>query len=186
MLAAMTTALAVLALAATAVWSAVLVGVHLRPTGYDPLRNAVSDYGVGAHREWYRAQTAASAVAALFLLGAFAAGTDAPWWELLLLAAFAAARLAIPWFPTDLDRTRPTPTGRVHVLLAGVAFASIAIAAGNTPDQLAPRTLQWAVVVTAIAVAWTLRLRYPLFGLVERLFYAATVTWFFWTAGALL
>jgi hypothetical protein len=182
----MTATLAALTLAATAVWSTILVGVHLRAREYDPLHDAVSDYGAGARRGWYRAQTAAAAAAAGFLLVALAAGTDAPWWLLLLLAAFAGARLLIPSFPTDRDRTRPTRTGRLHLLLAGVAFASIAIAAGNTPDDLAPGALQWLVVGTSVATGLALRARAPFFGLLERTFYAAMIAWFLVVAGALL
>lgn len=178
----MTTAFAAACLTATIAWALVLVGVHLRPTGYDPLRNAVSDYGVGEHRRWYRAQTALAALAAVFLLVALASGSDAPWWLLALLAAFAVARFAIPSFPTDLDRTHPTGTGRVHLLLAAVAFASIAVAAGNTPNHLAPHALRWAVVATSIATWLAIRLRLGLFGLVERLFYAAMITWFLWVS----
>lgn len=182
----MTAAFAGVCLAATAAWALVLVAVHLQPTGYDPLRNAVSDYGVGSHRSWYRAQTALAAVAALALLVALASGSDAPWWLLALLAAFAVARLAIPSFPTDLDRTRPTRTGRVHLLLAAVAFATVAVAAGNTPDHLAPHALRWAVVATSVATWLAIRLRLRLFGLVERLFYTATIAWFLWVASTLV
>lgn len=182
----MTAAFAAACLAATVAWAVVLGAVHLRPTGYDPLRNAVSDYGVGAHRRWYRAQTALAALAATLLLVALASGSGAPWWLLALLAAFAAARLAIPSFPTDLDRAHPTRTGRVHLLLAAVAFASIAVAAGNTPDQLVPHALRWAVVATSIATWLAIRLRLGLFGLVERLFYAAMITWFLWVSSALV
>lgn len=182
----MTAAFAALALAATAAWALVLVDVHRRKTGYDPLRDAVSDYGVGAHRAWYRAQTACSALAAVCLLAALASGSSAPAWLLALLAVYAAARVAIPWYPTDLDRGRPTRTGLVHLLLAAVAFAAIAVAAGGAPHHLAPRHLRRAVVLTAVATGLGVRLRFPYFGLVERLFYLATIVWFAWTAAALL
>ena len=107
-----------------------------------------------------------------------------------LLVIFAAARLAIPSFPTDLDRGQPTRTGRIHVLLAGVAFASIAWAAAALPDTVDwPSvhgllvTVGWIVVATAIAcgLAMTRRLHAtmePFFGLIERCFYAAMITWF--------
>jgi hypothetical protein len=40
-------AFSVLAALATAVQAVALIGLHLLPTGYDPVRDAVSDYGVG-------------------------------------------------------------------------------------------------------------------------------------------
>jgi uncharacterized protein DUF998 len=113
-------------------------------------------------------------------------GTHAPRWLLALFAAFAAARFLIPWFPTDLDRSRPTPAGRIHLLLAAIAFASIAVVAGYTPDDLAPGWLQWTVVGTAIATGVGARRPIPYFGLVERLLYAAMIAWFIVVSAALL
>jgi hypothetical protein len=183
--------LACLALLATLTCLGALVWVHLLPTGYRPLRNAVSDYGVGPYRAFYRAQTAAIAVAALCLAAAIAKGVDpSPRRVIVLLVIFAVARLAIPSFPTDLDRGQPTRTGRTHVLLAGVAFGSIAWTAAALPDHVDwPSihgllvTLGWIVVATAIACGLAMiRLLHattePFFGLIERCFYAAMITWF--------
>ena len=187
----MVAVLACLALLATLACLGALLWVHLLPTGYQPIRNAVSDYGVGAYRAFYRAQTAAIAVAALALAAAFAKQADpSPRRVIVLLVLFALARLAIPSFPTDLDRGQPTRTGRIHVLLAGVAFGSIAWAAAALPDQVdwpsihGPlATLGWVVVATAIACGLAMtRLLHaptePFFGLIERCFYAAMITWF--------
>ncbi len=170
---------------------AALIWVHLLPTGYRPVRNAVSDYGVGRYRAFYRAQTMANAIAAIFLAGALASGVDpAPRHVILLLLVFAAARFVIPSFPTDIDRGTPTATGRVHLMLAGVAFAAIAWAAAALPDRIDwPGihgwlvVLGWIMVGTAIAsgLAMTRVLHAamePFFGLIERCFYAAMITWF--------
>jgi hypothetical protein len=194
-----TTGLALLTLAATAAWIGILVAVHTRPTGYDPIRNAVSDYGVGRYRGYYRAQTAAAALAAVALAGALASGVDPrPTLPIALLLAFAAARLAIPSFPTDLDRARPTRTGRVHILLAGLAFGSIAWASATLPDRVPWSgihgllvTLGWIVVATAIACGLAMSsalhtLTAPFFGLVERVFYVAMIAWFLIVAAKLV
>src|SRR4051794_39455494 len=123
----MTTVLALIALLATIVWAGILVTLHVLPTGYAPVRNAVSDFGVGRYRSYYRAQTTVAAAAAIALSAGLGVGLDpAPTLVVVLLLVFAAARLAIPSFPTDLDRSRPTRAGRVHILLAGAAFGSIA------------------------------------------------------------
>lgn len=183
--------LACCTLLATFTCLAALLWAHLLPTGYRPIRNAVSDYGVGRCRVLYRVQTAAIAAAGLCLAAALARAVDpAPRRVIVLLVVFAVARLVIPSFPTDIDRGRPTRTGRVHILLAGVAFASIAWAAAALPDRVDwPSvhgllvTLGWIVVATAVAsgLAMTRPLHAvaePFFGLIERCFYAAMLTWF--------
>lgn len=177
-------------LLATAACLAVLVWLHLLPTGYQPVRNAVSDYGVGRFAHLYRAQTTACAVSALLLAGAVSVGVDpAPTSVVVLLVVFAVARILIPWYPTDLDRGHPTRTGRIHVLLAGLAFGSIAWAAAALPDRVdwpgihgTLVALGWAVVVLAVACGLCMsralhRATEPFFGLVERVFYVAMLSW---------
>ena len=188
----MTTAFGVVAAIATLACLTALVRVHQLPTGYRPLRNAVSDYGVGRYAAYYRFQTAASAIAAVFVALALARAVDpAPIRVIVLLGVFAAARFAIPWFPTDVNRLRPTQTGRVHILLAGIAFAAIAWAAAALPDRVDWTSIHglltglgWLVVVSSVAcgLALTRALRVyaaPWFGLIERVFYAAVLAWFF-------
>jgi hypothetical protein len=173
--------LGILGAAATAACFGTLVSVHLRSTGYDPLRDAVSDYGVGPSLPFYRAQTAAMALAAIFVAGGLAKAVDpAPKRVIVLLAVFAVARLAIPFFPTDLDRTQRTGHGVVHVLLAGVAFGAVAWAAATLPDRVhwgGMSALGIAVVVTAVATGLSIRARFAYFGLVERAFYVAVLVW---------
>lgn len=185
----MTTPLAIGAIVATLAGLAALVRVHLLPTGYRPISNAVSDYGVGPYRSYYRAQTTAIGVAAALLAGALASAEGpGPRRVIVLLLVFAAARIVIPSFPTDLDRSRPTRTGRIHLLLAAVAFASIAWASAALPHRVdwdgtgLLVTLGWIVVATAIAcgLSMTSRLHHatePFFGLIERVFYAAMIAW---------
>lgn len=195
----MDTLLALGSLLAAAACLAVLVWLHLLPTGYRPIRNAVSDYGVGRYAHLYRAQTTACALSALLLAGALAGGVDpAPTSVVVLLMVFTAARLLIPWYPTDLDRAQPTRTGRIHVLLAGLAFGSIAWAAASLPARVdwpsAHGTLVglgWAVVVLAVACGLCMsrvlhRASEPFFGLVERLFYAVMLAWLAFVAVQLL
>jgi hypothetical protein len=177
----MSETLGILAAAATAACFGTLVWVHLRPTGYDPLRDAVSDYGVGPSLPFYRAQTAAMALAAILVAGGLARAIDpAPQRVIVLLAVFAGARLAIPFFPTDLDRTRRTTHGVVHALLAVVAFATVAWAAATLPHRVhwtGMAALGIAVVVTAVATGLSIRARFAYFGLVERAFYVAVLLW---------
>ena len=184
----MTPVLGVLGALLTLTCAAVLVRADTLPTGYSPVSNAVSDYGVGSFARYYRWQTAALAYAALILAAALARTVHpVPQLLVFLLMTFAAARLVIPSFPTDLDRSRPTATGRIHLLLAGIAFASIAWCAVALPDRVDWSSLHgtlvvlgWLIVAAAVACALTVLLpsAKPFFGLVERLFYAATILWF--------
>ena len=161
----------------TGLWLAALVFLHLAPTGYSPLRNAVSEYGVGRFAWGYRAQVLFAAAAAAFLAAALPAR---PRPEIVLLAVFAAARVAIAFFPTDLlESRRFTETGRIHVALAFVAFASICAAAAAKQWEPALGFVAIAGAVgTSLAIRRVPELR-PVLGLFERLFYAAIIAWFF-------
>jgi hypothetical protein len=191
----MTAVLGAVVIAATGICLAALIRAHLVQTGYRPIRNAVSDFGVGRAHVWYWTAASSIGIAALALAAALARGVDpAPTTVIALLVAFALARFAITAFPTDLDRSRLTGIGRIHILLAGIAFASIAIAAGKLPDAVRTNSelsshhavlaaLGWAVIATSIATGVAIsrlgRALDPWFGLIERLFYAAMLTWFF-------
>jgi len=187
-----TATLAALALAATLVCAAALVVVHLLPTGYRPLRDAVSDYGVGPYRAWYRVQASALGIAGLLVAAALWSGvTPVPAKSAVLLVVFGLARLAIPWYPTDLAGEERTRTGRIHVALAAAAFLTAAVAApalhaavkheaGWADVSRALGVLGWTVAGASLATAIAVRspsLR-PRFGLIERLLYASILAWF--------
>ena len=121
----------VIILIGLAVTVASLAWLHARRTGFSWVRNAVSEYGITPFRSGYRVATIAFGVAGLALAigidraitGHGNAGVVA------LLVVFAAARGAISWFPMDAPAAPRTSTGVIHVLLASVAFLSIAGAA---------------------------------------------------------
>jgi hypothetical protein len=178
----MTGALGVLAAVATLACIVFLVGAHLLPTGYDPVRDPVSDYGVGRHIGWYAGATTSIGIAALALAGALAR-EHAPWHVVALLVVFAVARFLIPVFPTDLEGERPSRPGAIHLLLAGVAFGSICW----SMCAYAPSWADWlpwlGYVATAAAVGTLVSLRRlpflrPWTGAIERVFYAAMLAWF--------
>ena len=111
------------------------------------------------------------------------------------LYVYGVVRLLITGFMTDRepdDLRTLTRTGRIHMLLAGTAFASIAVAASHLDwtgkaDVLAP--LGWLVTATAIATVTALvvpAIRLVAFGLIERLFYAASLTWLIAVAATIL
>jgi len=119
-------------------------------------------------------------IGALLLAVALGRGSDAG--RLFWLWIYGGSRIAIAGFMTDRDPPPFTTEGRVHWLLAAVAFAAIALAASDitwTGDPAVLRPLGYAVAGTAIATLLT-RLIVPLraiFGLVERALYATSLAW---------
>lgn len=172
----MTATAAALSLVFTAACVACLAYLHLAPTGYSPLRNAVSEYGVGPYARWYRLQAACAGVAAGLL--ALAIRHDRR--IAVLLVVFMLARLAITRFPTDLiGATERTRTGGVHVLLAAAAFVSICWAASKLPRTDGGRPVLGYVATVGLVGTW-LALRTglrPVVGLLERLFYVGMLAW---------
>ncbi len=57
----------IIAALATAVQAGALIILHLLPTGHNPVRDAVSDYGVGRYRGWFWLQAVAGGVGCLAL-----------------------------------------------------------------------------------------------------------------------
>ena len=166
-----------LALAFTAACVACLVYLHLAPTGYSPVRNAVSEYGrVGPYARWYRLQASSLGLAAICLAVAFRhhGGVAA------LLCLLAAARIAIGWFPTDAVGARErTRNGAVHLLLAVVAFtaaswAAILLNRASGGEPALGRVMAVFAVATMVSLRTGLR---PWFGLIERGYYVATIAW---------
>jgi hypothetical protein len=166
-----------------------VVWLHFQPAGVDNVREGVSAYGVGSYGAFYRFQVIASGIGGLLVAGALAlSGATVPF-GLAFLAIYGAARIAIAWFPTDLEGPM-TRTGWFHVLLAAVAFISIAIAApaislslaGTSAwHGLAPIMVPLAFAVTASVVATfasnsLVRTR-PIFGAVERVVYVTGFAW---------
>ncbi len=179
---------------ATAAQTLALIALHLLPTGYDPIRDAVSDYGIGRFRGWFWTQTVAGGIACLALAIALAKTTPSvPSLVVIMLIVAGAARFLIPLFPTDQGGSRfQTVPGTIHMLLAIVIFAGIIIASSKLASTLEHQvawqsvkgwlnTLPW--VMTGAAVGTLLVLRLPRlgrrFGLIERLFYASSIAWFF-------
>jgi len=141
-----------------------LVYLHLAPTGYSPVRHAVSRYGVGAYHRWYEAQAACAGIAGILL----AVALRHPRHVVVLLVVFGGARLAITQFPMDTRRGG-------HALLAIVAFGSATSAAIRLPASLhGTPPLGWAMLAALVA---GILLRELAFGLAERAFYLAMLAW---------
>ena len=184
---------ALIGLICVAVSAVILVTLHFLPTGLDPIRYAVSDYGWTAYHVGYRTMVVLQGAGAILIAIGLGQETDAS--SLGWLYVYGVVRLLISGFMTDrepaglLSLTWP---GRIHMLLAGTAFASIAVAASHLdwagkPDYLGP--LGWLVTATAIVTATALvvpPIRNVVFGLIERAHYAAAITWLIAVAASIL
>jgi hypothetical protein len=183
--------LAALAAAAFLTGTVTLVWVDVLRTGHRPVRDAVSDYGAGANRLFYTVLVVSLGLGAVLLLVALERGTDVASGGLIWLGVYAVSRIAIAFFPHDLEGKPVTARGRVHLALAAAAFAAVAFAAYDLSPELDDEpgwdgasglivALGWAVVVTAVATLVArvvLPVRRVAFGLVERLLYAASIAW---------
>lgn len=175
---------ALLGLICVATSGAVLIALHLLPTGLDPIRYAVSDYGWTTYHLGYRAMVVLQGVGAILIAVGLGQETDAR--PLGWLYVYGVARVLISRFMTDRepdDLRSLTRTGRIHMLLAGTAFASIAVAASHLDWSGRPGILEplgWLVAATAIATGAALvvePIRRVALGLIERLHYAAALVW---------
>jgi hypothetical protein len=168
-----------------------LVVVHVLPTGLNPLRDPVSQYGITSYRGWYRSAALSAALAGVGGVIYFAQVPGvAALITLILLVVFAAARALIGFFPMDAPGESRTGTGRLHNILATLAFAPVTAAAfvgaGALHDAGAGDLSIWSTlcgVVMAVGAVGLLltaratRLR-TFFGLAERLIYVGFIAWF--------
>ena len=190
----MVSAFSAIALIAASAQLAILVALHVLPTKYDPVRDAISDYGIGDYRRYFWAQLVAGAVACICIAVALTGlHPYVPTLVVVLLLANAAARLLMPAFPTDQSGNRfETVKGTIHMLLAVVAFGAVAAAAtglgglfSHYPAWHSAKsllvTLGWVVLAGAVACALGLvnpRLK-PIFGLIERFFTLSVIVWIY-------
>ena len=164
------------------------------PTGYDPKTDAVSDYGIGRYRGWFWTQALAGAVGCFALAVALAdAKPSMPTEAIVLLVIAGVARLLIPVFPTDQNGSRfQTVPGTIHMILAILIFTAIIVAASKLGSTLEHRpawhgvkgwltALPWVMIGGAVGtlVAFVRPRLKRIGGLFERLFYVASIAWFF-------
>ncbi len=184
---------ALLGLICVAASAVILITLHVVPTGLDPIRYAVSDYGWTSYHLGYRAMVVLQGVGAILIAVGLGQETDVA--SLGWLYAYGVVRLLVSGFMTDREPESLrslTRTGRIHVLLAGTAFASIAVAASHLdwtgkPAVLGP--LGWLVTATAIATAFALvvtPIRRVALGLIERAHYASAITWLIVVAASIV
>jgi hypothetical membrane protein len=174
------TILGIIVVSSTLIALAAILLLHLLPTGYNPIHNAVSDYGVGRYHVLYQTEAVFLGIAGYAVFAA-SASTAKPQniYVLAFLSLFATARVIIAFFPTDLPRQPRTQTGRVHGALAFIGFLSVAAAAvlfkGTLLDQAVGLVLGLATTIMVLSLNLPSLRR--VFGLAERVFYACTISW---------
>lgn len=145
-----------------------------------PVRDAVSDYGVGPSRARFESMSLA-ATAGWWLL---ALGTWIGYltWSdrtfvTVALAVIGVTTALLRFFPTDLPGTRRTATGLVHYALAITQFALTYSVMGNLVRLLGGAELTVLHIATLVGLSglclWlvpALQRRLPVFGLMERVF----------------
>ncbi len=172
-----------LGIAATACFAAatlLLISLHAAQTGLRPVRDAVSDYGTTPYHRRYRAMAVLLGAGAILLAIGLTRDTDAR--DVFWLWVYGVSRIAIAGFMTDRNPPPVTPEGRIHWLLAAVAFTAIAFAAVNirwAGDPVVLHGLGYAVAASAVATLLTRAVPpfRPVFGLVERLLYVTSIAW---------
>ncbi|MBT0773398.1 DUF998 domain-containing protein [Kineosporia sp. J2-2] len=204
----MTIALAGISLFGLLGYLGVMGYLHRSPTGYDPLRHAVSDYGVGPYRRWFTAAAAASSVGTYALAGGLAVTPGFPplaTEDLVYLLLIPLTRAGVALFPTDLEGDRATRSGRLHYLFAIAQFTLIYLAVADLTGDLGVidpwsgfsgvlTGLRWVVTVSLVLLVLALLARRVprlapltgLFGLWERGFLFGVQFWFVAVAVGLL
>jgi hypothetical protein len=184
---------ALIGLTCVAASGGILIALHFLPTGLNPIRYAVSDYGWTRYDLGYRTMVVLQGIGGILIAVGLGQQTDAK--SLGWLYAYGIVRLLVSQFMTDREpgslRTL-TRTGRIHLLLAGTAFVSIAVAASHIdwtgkPAALGP--IGWVVTATAIATATAIfvaPIRRAALGLIERTHYASAITWLIVVAASII
>ena len=178
-----------LAIAGILVYLVVDAALRVLEPQYSLLRNAESDYGNGAFA-WLMDLNfllrGVASVAVVVALAAVVRSTGALRAGLGLVLVWAVTSGLLAFFPDDLAGAPVTTAGRVHVLLALVAFVAMSVGAVLVAYLLG-RKPAWrpvAPILLALAIAGLVALplvgRPPLkgdIGLFERLFLGLELVW---------
>jgi hypothetical protein len=167
-----------------------LFALHVLPTGFQPIQDPVSNYGVNRYGVLYRSQAFSSGICAACLLAIFAgAGLILPVWGIVALVGYSLSRMLIVFFPTDI-KPPYTLTGTIHAILATLTFAGIAFAAGiltpaltslagwsNIGSELRAAALLTDVAAIVFIIVLAVHTFQQIVGLIERFLYLGTLLW---------
>jgi hypothetical protein len=184
---------AMISFLASATYLVLLITFHFLPTGYDPVSQPVSDYGVGKYAYLFRIYMWVSALAAIAFAGALADSGLLPIssWIFVLLLLLAITRVGISLFPTDLEGKPRTVHGMLHYIFAILTFTFVYLAISALTPVLVVvppwQSIAGLLMILKPLVFYSLLLLVvvilvpPLkriFGLSERLFLVSENIWF--------
>jgi hypothetical membrane protein len=154
-------ALSSLCIVAVLAWVVLVVAAQLMTPGQSPLRMGMSGLARGPHPWLMRAAFVVRGAAALLLVAAVPLGVPAAARSLLGLAllwvwGLGSALLAV--YPTDMPGEEPTASGRVHSLIASVAYVCavagmILVSAALDGDEATVGVARWALALALTAAA---------------------------------
>ena len=176
--------LALVGMFGAAYFGLTILVLHFEPTGYDPLRQAVSDYGVGRFAVEMQLGFFAGGISLVSLALAFALADEGRVLKLgsLLLLIGGVALFIAGGFPTDIAGAAATLHGTIHSSLSLVVFTSapigmLLVSYGNG------RRWFWTTMSALAAAggffAATLILSLDAGGVAERLFILVLLLWWF-------
>lgn len=185
--------LLMISVVATLAYLVVFAALHWLPTGYSPVRHAVSDYGVGRYAGLFSAGLYASSIGVLALAFALMRGIGAPPLavrDLVYLLLIPLARTGMALKATNLEGERLDRSGMLHYLFAVAAFTFTYLAISGTTSFLRASDptvwlrsplgwIGWVIAPElALVVITMFRPLRRVFGLAERLFLLTSNLWF--------
>lgn len=168
-----------------------MLDLHLKNKGiYSPIRHAVSDYGVGEYKYLFNWAGIVSTFRNIFLIGALICWNyEASFKEkaIWLLVLALVGYFGVMVFPTDIEGSHKTISGRLHLLFAILQFTVLAIFLFQLTDVMS--ALVPSLAVFFLAIEWLIKIGLyglvaalilpflkPFFGLLERIFlYASNI-----------
>lgn len=192
----------IMATALFALRLAVMVALHVVPSGYQPLKHAFSDYAVGSTKRLAVAASFSNTAAWCAL--AIAVATWPGEWSyrgtaVFQLVALAVLSFAVVFVPTDLEGEKRSVRGIIHYAVAIATFAlaySLSGDAARWSSSFAPGwlsgtllVLSWAALIGLIGLCagLILPLLKPYFGGLERVFlFAISVFYLLLSLGMVL
>lgn len=179
------------AIAGAVAYVAIDVVLAFADPWYSLLHNAESDYGVGPNAWLMDLNFVLRGVFSLAAIMAIARTTSAPARSRLgiaLLGTWAACSALLAFFPDNPVGTPVTQAGRIHLVLAGIAFLAVAAGAvvistrvGADPRWLVARmpllVVSLVAIVLGVVAILTIRRPHGDFGLFERIFLGLEILW---------
>jgi hypothetical membrane protein len=171
-----------LAIVGIAYFGLTILVLHFEPTGYDPVRQVVSDYAVGPFAFEMELGFFAGGIGLVALAIAIAI-TDAPrTFKFGVSALFIAgvSLVLVGVFPTDIEEAGTTLHGEIHLILALVVFGltsiGILLVSYGRGRRWFLTTLSF-LVISGVFVAVDAGLALNASGLAERFFILVLLAW---------